>query len=159
MCPDCGKQKMLFETEKKAQGFIKWNAEDIPNGEYLRAYYCPSCCGWHISHKQYQEDYDNRTDRLLGAYERSKMAKLVGTVSHQQSHDGTKQDKAQKNARVIYMDIPEEIRNKCQKSYIRRYLDRYFTDNGIEDKGGLLRGAVYKVYYEDLYNRYHRHEP
>jgi ssDNA-binding Zn-finger/Zn-ribbon topoisomerase 1 len=25
MCPDCGKAKMLFESEKKAKRFIEWN--------------------------------------------------------------------------------------------------------------------------------------
>ena len=29
MCPDCGKSKMLFETEKKAENFIKWNGDKL----------------------------------------------------------------------------------------------------------------------------------
>jgi hypothetical protein len=31
-CPDCGKPKMLFETERKAQDFLKWNASEIEGG-------------------------------------------------------------------------------------------------------------------------------
>ena len=33
-CPDCGRQKMLFETERKAQDFLKWNADEIQGGRY-----------------------------------------------------------------------------------------------------------------------------
>ena len=50
MCPDCGKQKMLFETERKAQDFLRWNSAEIPGGESLRPYYCKACCGWHLTH-------------------------------------------------------------------------------------------------------------
>ena len=28
-CKDCGRTKMLFETEKKAENFIKFNKEEI----------------------------------------------------------------------------------------------------------------------------------
>ena len=60
-CPDCGKPKMLFETERKAQDFIRWNSDDMgAHGDELRAYYCPSCCGWHVSHKKHREDYRGR---------------------------------------------------------------------------------------------------
>ena len=52
MCPDCWRLKMLFKTRKKAINFIKWNKDELEYGsETLRAYYCPKCCGWHISHQ------------------------------------------------------------------------------------------------------------
>lgn len=70
-CPDCGRPKMLFKTERKAQDFIRWNGGDMKyGGDKLRAYYCPSCCGWHISHHRHMERYDRQTDQLLGAYRR-----------------------------------------------------------------------------------------
>lgn len=68
MCPDCGKQKILFESESKANNFIKWNKDDIENGEKLRAYYCSACCGWHISHQKYHKDMEGRTDKMINAY-------------------------------------------------------------------------------------------
>lgn len=49
MCLDCGKLKILFDSESKANNFIKFNAEEIPHGHLLRSYYCISCCGWHVS--------------------------------------------------------------------------------------------------------------
>jgi hypothetical protein len=78
MCPDCGRAKMLFESEAKANNFIKWNGPDInTHGGVLRPYYCPSCCGWHISSKPYIEQYGHRTEELIGAYERIKNAVTV----------------------------------------------------------------------------------
>lgn len=68
MCPDCGRAKMLFETETKANNFIKFNSDTFENGEELRAYYCPACCGYHISSKPHKRSYDSQTDRLLKAY-------------------------------------------------------------------------------------------
>ena len=55
ICPDCGKPKMVFESESKAKNFIKFNSDDIEFGSDMRPYYCPACCGWHISHKQYRK--------------------------------------------------------------------------------------------------------
>lgn len=72
MCPDCGKQKMLFESEAKANNFIKWNKDEIENGDKLRPYYCPACCGWHISHQKFHKDMEGRTDKLIEAYNNQK---------------------------------------------------------------------------------------
>ena len=72
MCPDCGKQKMLFETERKAQDFLRWNADEISGGENLRPYYCKACCGWHLTHVRYREEYDGRMDKRISTYRESK---------------------------------------------------------------------------------------
>ena len=69
MCPDCGKQKMLFESEKKANTFLKFNEEEVnPDGtREMRVYYCPACCGYHISSHEYNGD-GRSTDRLIDCY-------------------------------------------------------------------------------------------
>ena len=72
MCPDCGKQKMLFETERKAQDFLRWNAGEIAGGESLRPYYCKACCGWHLTHVRHREEYDSRMDERISVYRESK---------------------------------------------------------------------------------------
>lgn len=72
MCPDCGREKILFESESKANNFIKFNSAEIGNS--LRSYYCPACCGWHVSSKQYSPKYDGRTDKLIRDYNNSKKA-------------------------------------------------------------------------------------
>ena len=42
ICPDCGKPKMVFESESKAKNFIKFNSDDIEFGSDMRPYYCPA---------------------------------------------------------------------------------------------------------------------
>lgn len=75
MCPDCGRSKMLFESESKARNFIKWNGDDIDtNGGELRTYYCPACGGYHISSKPYKKTYDYNTENLIRAYKSNKEA-------------------------------------------------------------------------------------
>lgn len=52
-CNACGRSKMLFETEKKALLFIKFNSDEILVDNVVtptRAYYCESCMGWHVTH-------------------------------------------------------------------------------------------------------------
>ena len=66
LCPDCGKPKILFESESKANNFIKFNASEIPHGDKLRSYYCPACCGWHVSSHQYNGV--NRTEIMIQQY-------------------------------------------------------------------------------------------
>ena len=74
MCPDCGRQKMLFETKEKAMNFIKFNGDEISNGKKIRWYYCPACCGYHITSKPYSKKYEGRTDKLIDAYKKQKKA-------------------------------------------------------------------------------------
>ena len=57
-CYQCNRRKLLFETEKKAFNFIKFNAEEIleesgraPN----RVYYCTSCGGYHVTSSEKHE--------------------------------------------------------------------------------------------------------
>lgn len=67
---------MVFPTEKKARNFIKYNGSDIlkenQSIDDLRVYYCPSCCGYHISSKPYKRKYKHRTDNLIKAYHKDK---------------------------------------------------------------------------------------
>ena len=72
LCPDCGREKMLFETEKKANLFIEYNWELLTdNKDKLRIYYCPACCGYHISSHKYKGDNRN-TERLINNYNKDK---------------------------------------------------------------------------------------
>ena len=51
-CYGCGRTKMLFESEKKALNFIKYNNLDIleESGKApSRVYYCDLCCGYHLT--------------------------------------------------------------------------------------------------------------
>lgn len=83
-CPDCNRPKMRFETERKAQNFIKYNGNDILREgqtiEQIRVYYCPSCCAYHITTKPYNKSYEHKTERLIENYKKSKANKAVLSV-------------------------------------------------------------------------------
>lgn len=71
MCPDCGRPKMQFESEAKADNFIRFNGDEVSKGRGMRSYHCPACCCWHITTHSFSEDYDNRTKNLIDRYHTS----------------------------------------------------------------------------------------
>lgn len=72
MCPDCGRQKLLFDSEAKANNFIKFNKDNYENGDDLRPYYCPACCGWHLSSHPFHPAMEGQTDKLIEEYHKAK---------------------------------------------------------------------------------------
>ena len=126
MCPECFKQKMLFETQKEADAFIKWNGEDIDtNGGELRSYYCPACGGWHISSKPHKVAYDHTTENLINRFEKMKETtkkplKIPVDVSGVPTIIQT-----------IIDELPKEIDNK---KALRKYLTEYFAIKGIDNQ-------------------------
>ena len=51
-CPSAKKHKQLFQSEKEAMAFIKYNSEEIKEAtgkDIGRCYYCDFCLGWHIT--------------------------------------------------------------------------------------------------------------
>ena len=54
-CPQCRRQKMLFQTEAEALRFIAYNGEDIrleSGFAPTRAYYCEACGGYHLTSQE-----------------------------------------------------------------------------------------------------------
>lgn len=146
MCPDCGKQKMLFETEKKAENFIKWNGDKLDTTHnMLRAYYCPACCGWHISHKCYRESYDTHTDNMIQAYREQKksLTKIDKIVRSKEYEEHIKL--VEKKAQEIWNDLPEKIQKSYYKGTVKKYITQYIKVHGIENDGD-LRTAIYKLW-------------
>lgn len=148
MCPDSMKQKMLFESERKANDFIKWNGGEIDtHGGVLRAYYCPACCGWHISSRRYNKDYETRTDRLINAYNKSikttnkKIDRLIHSIDYENE------------ARKVFADLPAKIQLCDSRNVLRKYLTEYFKNHGIIDNGD-LRTAIYKVWEQYVKDPY-----
>ena len=154
MCPDCNRPKMLFETERKAQDFIRWNAGSMEyGGDTLRAYYCPACCGWHVSHHSHQEHYDRQTENLIGAFKRtSKASSRIDRLIHFDEYSA-QQRKLEARAQAIYAKVPEEVKGTGQKTRIKRFLDQYFKDHSIHDRHGDLRAKVYKAFEKDMDGR------
>lgn len=53
-CISCHRTKMLFDTKRKALNFIRYNKDDFEkdgNIAPIRAYYCKTCLGWHLTSK------------------------------------------------------------------------------------------------------------
>lgn len=73
-CNDCGKIKIRFETEDKANRFIKFNADEIESETGVRperSYYCISCDSWHITSKK-NRNVKSRTEAVIDEYNKSK---------------------------------------------------------------------------------------
>ena len=143
---------MLFETERKANDFIRWNADSMEYGsDTLRAYYCPSCCGWHISHHEHQERYEQQTDRLIDAYHRRIKKHGATRIDKLLTNEG---ERTARRAAEIWKDLPVDIRLAQDKSRVKRLLTKYFEQNGIDDTAGQLRGEIYRLWRENGTKKY-----
>ena len=78
-CKDCGRQKMVFESERKADTFIKFNGEEIEEETGYkpeRSYFCTYCCGWHVTSQKEYLAIKSRTERILDLFEHEKEKKV-----------------------------------------------------------------------------------
>lgn len=85
-CKDCGRSKILFDTEKKAETFIKFNGDEIKLESGFkpeRSYFCKYCGGWHVTSKKEFLNIKSRTEIVLDIYneERRKKAEHRATRS------------------------------------------------------------------------------
>lgn len=67
-CNECRRPKMLFETEKKALLFMKFNNEEIASENDIvptRAYFCEACGGWHLTHFSAPQQNKSKTQRVI----------------------------------------------------------------------------------------------
>lgn len=67
-CNECQRTKMLFETEKKALLFMKFNNDEIAEENDkvpMRAYFCEACGGWHITHYIAPQRNKTKTQRAI----------------------------------------------------------------------------------------------
>lgn len=67
-CNGSGKSKMLFETEKKAENFMKFNSDIIKletGYSPIRSYFCIYCNGWHVTSQAKLTFGTSRIERTL----------------------------------------------------------------------------------------------
>src|SRR4051794_21403258 len=79
-CRDSGKQKMLFETEKKANSFIRFNSEEIESESGyspIRGYYCMVCNGWHVTSRKEPFKMKSKTEIVLEQYRHDKEQRAI----------------------------------------------------------------------------------
>lgn len=144
MCPDCGKAKMQFESERKAQDFIKWNADDLPlGGHSLRVYYCKACCCWHISHKQYSSGYGRQFNDKMKAYEQqrgnsgARLDKLIR---------GTDLETAIRLAQEIY---PKLKMTHQPRSAVKTIIHNFLIEHKEYHDSPALRSEILDLYNKD----------
>ena len=120
-CKDCGRSKMLFETDKKAETFIKFNSSEIE--EYAgykpeRCYFCTYCGGWHVTSQKEYLVIKSRTEKILDLYEQEKEQKALMKAKQNALSRGQKAllAKAEKGEKVnIRKSLLERIDDKINK--------------------------------------------
>lgn len=126
-CYGCRRTKMLFETQSKADNFIRFNKEEIleENGKApVRSYYCTFCNGYHVTSnpsvvagERLNTEDELRLNSVIQKYKDNKYRKTVN-----------KQEKHQAN----YLKTP--IQNKIQKAYSKLVLGKIHLCKAILDE-------------------------
>jgi hypothetical protein len=102
-CKNCDRTKILFETEKKAENFIKFNKEEIEaEAGYSpqRSYYCLFCGGWHTTSLK-----ENR-----GASKKEKMFEQLMQVKHVTACKKNSADHYQEKRNEIMKELESQIK-------------------------------------------------
>ena len=79
-CYDCGRRKMVFESEKKANTFIKFNSTDIESENGFapkRSYFCIACNSWHVTSKEEVPEGKSITEQVLEIYKKMEESERV----------------------------------------------------------------------------------
>lgn len=106
-CKDCGRLKMLFETEKKANTFIKFNSDEIEEESGFkpeRSYNCIYCGGWHITSRKENIEIKSKTEFILEKYNEEK-----GKIVKLQEAKSLVIEKKQDELREILTSLEKEI--------------------------------------------------
>ena len=67
-CPSANRQKLLFETERKALNFIRYNGDVIEKESGyrpIRAYYCTCCGGYHTTSQRHNTLTEQQLDAIV----------------------------------------------------------------------------------------------
>lgn len=138
-CHDCGRFKMLFETEKKAMTFIKFNADELmqTNGYVpLRAYYCEACCGWHLtSSKQYTRK-KTLTESVIERYQAERQI-----LKAERKAEEKKKNQKVKQLKAIYETIEKNNVDVERCKLLKKEYDE-ICGEGVVPKARKLRRAI-----------------
>jgi len=151
-CMNCQRSKMLFETEKKAENFIKFNSELIKseNGKAPeRSYFCVFCNGWHIT--SMKEVFGlTKNEKLLE--EKLKVKTEQTQKKESIKNNGIEQiDKIRTELEIIIAEMDISQRNEYIINYINalnaEINDRLYSDNeNNKSELKLLRKKLNVIY-------------
>jgi len=113
---------MLFETEKEANTFIKFNGNEIEEETGYkpeRSYYCIACNGWHTSSIKEIRNVKSRTEIILEEYKKDKEdgKKFKSQPEDKKGENNLKKEtilKATKEKREELNEIIKTIENNIQ---------------------------------------------
>lgn len=135
MCPDCGKQKMLFDSQKEAENFIKFNGKDInTHGGQLRVYYCPACCGYHISSKKHKASYDHSTERLIGAYRQNVKDSSINRLIDEAFKSKQKEEEYKKLTNLVFVEYVKDRKYSSPYMFIKKEMEHLKMDDATAHK-------------------------
>lgn len=111
-CKNCERTKMLFETEKKAENFMKFNKEKIEEESGYspqRSYYCLFCGGWHLTSIS-EKIGVSKKEQLFEQYKQEK--KKVTKIVNEEETIIKKNSKAenQEKQKKIMQDLEGQIK-------------------------------------------------
>lgn len=157
MCPDCGRSKIQFPTQSKADNFIKWNGDElVSEGETLRSYYCPSCCAWHITRNKERKvkNLSTPTDKLISAYYRSLNYKKIARAKKKLVETEAYKD--------IIDTIVDELLKKdydLGRKKINRFIGKYIDANDISTISDGVTKLDRSALYGPVYEKYNKLKP
>jgi len=106
---------MLFETEKKANNFIKFNSEEIEEESGFkpeRSYFCIACNGWHVTHHKEDLSFKSITEKFFGS-------------SHDKEEQKTSEEEEEQKALLLAQKEEEERWIHLQKvQNLTMYLEK-----------------------------------
>lgn len=160
-CPACHRTKILFETQAKADNFIKFNSEEILRNSWrthkapVRSYYCQLCGGFHVTSnpsaedgKRIDEHINERIEIAKKFEEDSKKpctARRDGSFGAERQDFSLKLERARNFIRFGQTAKAEPLLKNCEEIRIRlRQQDHdvsYFTQK-LDDARGLFSIAV-----------------
>jgi hypothetical protein len=125
-CYGCHRSKMLFESEAKANNFIKFNSDEIKDETGVapvRSYYCAYCGGYHVTSCKSAE-IGKRFDR--------KNQKEI-TQIHEQKQ---KKKKYSYKEELIenHNEIAKEITHACEYLYFGKFAEAKECLDSVADK-------------------------
>lgn len=151
-CLSCRHNKMLFDSQKKADRFIVFNGDEIleDTGKApVRSYYCRLCCGWHVTSNTSEADaqlFDerdqarvSRIDVALRDKEKAKEVKEAGAEAIDKRFDEIGQ---------LLLDLEiykadKKLRETMYGLYVaRRYYPRWRSVQRLIQKGQGLQRIV-----------------
>lgn len=158
-CLDAGRSKILFESEKKAGNFLKFNTNEIlktANHAPVRSYFCKACNGWHVTSSAVVLNIPTHVDKVMDSFHeeqknRAEWKEKLKDVRHASTEMSLKLLEAI-DKRIA--EIQKKIENKAAAADIRMLLEDSLNDLASAKKfvGHVKRKKILEIKLAELVN-------